>query len=225
MSESCIVDGFPFLDRQPGCRAAFIAKCPGIDVDADREMALARLKVPYAKCRAELGFSNMPFITAEQIHGSGIATVEATSEDRLFPGVDGLITSQPNVCLGIYVADCAAVYLVDKSARAIGLVHSGKKGTELGIVPEAIRRMESEFGCTPRDLIIQISPCIRPPQYEIDFAAEIAAQAHAEGVLEVYDEEVCTAAHSSRYYSYRLEKGRTGRMLALLALLPRAQTV
>jgi copper oxidase (laccase) domain-containing protein len=68
-------------------------------------------------------------------------------------------------------------------------------------------------------LIVQLSPCIRPPHYEIDFAAEIVRQAHAAGVTKVYDDGVCTACHPDLYYSYRAEKGKTGRMLALLGLL------
>lgn len=165
----------------------------------------------------------MPFATAEQIHGDEVAIVEKVN--GTFSQADGLITNQQNICLGIYVADCAAVYIVDKKTRGIGLVHSGKKGTELKIVPAAIRRMHSEYGCEPKDLVIQISACIRPPHYEIDFAREIARQALLEGVKEIHDEGICTASHPERYYSYRREKGRTGRMLALLALLPRESKI
>ena len=38
------------------------------------------------------------------------------------------------------------------------------------------------------------------------------------GVAEVVDCGDCTGANPDRYYSYRMEQGRTGRMLALLAL-------
>jgi hypothetical protein len=38
-------------------------------------------------------------------------------------------------------------------------------------------------------------------------------------VKELHDSGVCTACHIDLYYSYRAEKGRTGRMLALLGLL------
>ena len=65
---------------------------------------------------------------------------------------------------------------------------------------------------------MQLSPCIRPPHYEVDFAAEIIRQARAAGVEQVHDSGRCTASDPARYYSYRAEKGRTGRMLALLAL-------
>src|ERR1043166_4691962 len=134
------------------------------------------------------------------------------------PNVDGLITNRPKICLGIYVADCAAVYLADTRQRAIGLVHSGKKGTELGIVPAAIEKMRAQFGSEPRNLIAQISPCIRPPDYEVDFASEIRAQCRASGVEQTFDCCLNTAADLERYYSYRIEQGKTGRLLALLAL-------
>jgi len=159
----------------------------------------------------------MPFVTAQQVHRNEIGVVESANEDECFAGCDGLITNQRGVCLGIYVADCCAVYLIDPVRRAIGLVHSGKKGTELGVVPKAIERMISEFGSRPSDLIVQLSPCIRPPHYEIDFAAEIVRQCRDLGVSSVHDARVCTACDLERYYSYRAEKGRTGRMLAFLA--------
>jgi hypothetical protein len=98
------------------------------------------------------------------------------------------------------------------------LVHSGKKGTALSIVSEAISGLTKHFGSNPADLIVQLSPCIRPPHYEIDFAADIVRQCREAGVKNVNDCGVCTACDLQKYYSYRLEKGRTGRMLALLAL-------
>ena len=122
--------------------------------------------------------------------------------------------------LGVYVADCCAVYLVDPKTPAIGLVHSGRKGTELGVVPNAIKQMIDRFGSDPANMIVQLSPCIRPPHYEVDFAAQIVRQCRALGVKEIHDPAVCTARDLDRYYSYRAEKGKTGRMLALIGLNP-----
>jgi copper oxidase (laccase) domain-containing protein len=139
---------------------------------------------------------------------------------REFRGCDGLITNQRGIALGIYVADCCAVYIVDPKTPAIGLVHSGRKGTELGVVPNAIREMIDRFGSDATNMIVQLSPCIRPPHYEIDFAADIVRQCRALGVREIHDPGVCTACDLKRYYSYRAEKGKTGRMLALIGLNP-----
>jgi copper oxidase (laccase) domain-containing protein len=96
-------------------------------------------------------------------------------------------------------------------------VHSGKKGTELDIVSKAFESMAQRFGSRAADLVVQLSPCIRPPHYEIDFAADIVSQCRDLGVSAVNDSAVCTACDLNRYYSYRAEKGRTGRMLAFLA--------
>jgi len=97
-------------------------------------------------------------------------------------------------------------------------VHSGKKGTELGVVANAIKSMTEQFGSRAANIVAQLSPCIRPPHYETDFAGEIVRQCLDLGVTALNDSGVCTACDLSRYYSYRAEKGRTGRMLAFLAL-------
>ena len=210
---------FPALSARI-VRHAFIRRIAGIDVVTDRTKALARLEAAHRAVRAGLGIGGMPFATVEQVHGSKIAVLnDSLGEDRCFAGADGLITNQRGISLGIYVADCCAVYLVDPTRRVIGLVHSGKKGTEAAIVVRAIAGMHEQFDCAPRDLVAQLSPCIRPPHYEVDFAAEIVRQLRGAGVEQVHDSGLCTACDLSRYYSYRAEKGRTGRMLALLALM------
>jgi len=78
--------------------------------------------------------------------------------------------------------------------------------------------MVESFACKPSDIIAQLGPCIRPPHYEVDFAADIVRQCRQAGITEVHDCGRCTAADADRYYSYRREKGQTGRMAALLAL-------
>jgi len=83
----------------------------------------------------------------------------------------------------------------------------------------AIQQMRERFGSNSADLVVQLSPCIRPPHYEIDFAAKIIEQCRGEGVKQIYDSGICTACHVDLYYSYRAEKGKTGRMLAVLGLL------
>ena len=213
----CPSETFPALDHLGFARAVFLQRCPGIDVLTDRATAMDRLWGVHREAAAGLGFAGMPFATAEQVHGDQIARVDLAVIDPV-PGMDGLMTRQPGICLAIYVADCAAVYLADRKTHAIGLVHSGRKGTELGIVPKTIAAMTSAYGTDPADLVVQISPCIRPPHYEVDIAAEIVRQATEAGAGEVHDCGTCTASHPETYYSYRREEGRTGRLLALFAL-------
>jgi polyphenol oxidase len=210
---------FPALSATDVCRHAFIKRVPGIDVSHDKAEALRRLEAIHQRIRRSLGMGDWPLLTAEQVHGNKIAIVESPVEaDQHFAGTDGFITNQRGIALGVHVADCCAVYIVDPGTPAISLVHSGRKGTELDIAGSAVEQMTGRFGSNASDLIIQLSPCIRPPHYEIDFAAEIMEQCRARGVRQVRDSGVCTACDLDEYYSYRVEKGKTGRMLALLGL-------
>ena len=86
------------------------------------------------------------------------------------------------------------------------------------MVSNAIEKMIDRFGTNPANVVVQLSPCIHPPHYEIDFAAEIVRQCRALAVKEIHDTGVYTACDLNRYYSYRAEKGKTGRMLAVLGL-------
>jgi len=202
-----------------GCRHGFIGRVPGVELSNDKDLVLANLDQVHREARRKLGLLDEAFATAKQVHGSEIAIIDsALAADHCFQGCDGLITDQRNVCLGVYVADCCALYLVDRKQRVIALVHSGRKGTELQIASKAISLINKTFGIEPRDLVAQLSPCIRPPHYEVDFAAEIIRQCRSAGVEEIHDNGICTACHLDIYYSYRAEKGRTGRMLALLGL-------
>jgi copper oxidase (laccase) domain-containing protein len=214
------VEFFPALKAIASIRHAFIARIPGINVSHDKAQALKALDAAHREARREIGIADWPLLTAQQIHGDKIAVVDhAVPKSQEFPGCDGLITNQRKIALGIHVADCSAIYIVDPKTPAIGLVHSGKKGTEQAIAANAIRQLEENFGSSPPDLIVQLSPCIRPPHYEIDFAAKIVEQLRTAGVKQIHDSGGCTACDIDRYYSYRAEKGKTGRMLALLGLV------
>ncbi|MEI6713423.1 MAG: polyphenol oxidase family protein [Verrucomicrobiota bacterium] len=202
---------------EAGVVGGFAIRQPGVEVAVERHEALDRLRPVHLELQKELGLQDHRLCLAEQVHGTGIAHA-AQCADEWFPAADALITADPSVCLGIYVADCCAVYLVDIERRAIGLVHSGAKGTRLGIVPKTVDKMGDAFGTRPESVVVVLSPCIRPPFYEVDFAAEIRTQCKEIGIQRVVDSGVCTGAGMDRYYSYRREQGKTGRMLALLAL-------
>lgn len=197
----------------------FVLRQPHLALDVDRQEALDLLRPWHAAAIKGTGYDEESLRTAEQTHGSLVARVDRSS-GLVALAADGLITNDPSVMLGIYVADCGAIYLHDARRQCVGLVHSGKKGTELGIVREAIVAMGREFGSEAADLVVQLSPCIRPPHYEVDFASAIREQCLHAGVrVENYhDCALSTAQELDRFYSYRVEKGRTGRMLALLGL-------
>lgn len=213
---ACPFETFPALTPLPVVHA-FTGRVPGLDVQIDRLAALERLRGFHDELRREIGIGDRRYVTAEQVHGAGVAVVRSGTDSPI-PAADALVTNDPDVCLGIYVADCGPVWIVDPVRRAIGCIHSGRKGTELGIVSCTVASMIESFGCEPSQMVAQLGPCIRPPQYEVDFAAAIVRQCKQAGIGEVHDCGHCTATQTDRYYSYRREKGQTGRMVAILAL-------
>src|SRR5580704_12745907 len=168
---------------------------------------------------AELGFSPTRFASAEQTHGSGVAVIFETTDERV-PLVDALVTSAENLPLGIRCADCAAVFIVDRRTPAIALVHSGKKSTAANIVGSTVATMHQKFGANPADCTSFISPSIGPCHYETDIWSGVEQQLRQAGVRDIHNPRVCTACHRDRYFSYRAENGQTGRMFAVLALTP-----
>ena len=209
------VQRFPALDDLTIIQHGFTLRVPGLDVKADREIALARIASHHQTLLQRLGPRALRI--AQQTHGSEVAVVDRGSPEKT-PGVDSLITNDPEVVLGIYVADCCAIYFVDPVRTVIGIAHSGRKGTEQNIAGMTLERLVTGFGSAPGDLVVQLSPCVRPPFYEVDFAAQIVAQLEAGGVRRIYDCGENTGADLDRFYSYRMERGLTGRMLAFLTL-------
>jgi copper oxidase (laccase) domain-containing protein len=217
-----LIETFPALSAHGSFIAhGFVRRVPGVDVSLPKAEVLERLAPWHSAAVEALGFSQDRFFTAEQVHGAGIAVITENSS-RHSLNVDGFVTNVPGLLAGIHVADCGPVFILDPVRRAIALLHSGKKGTELGISSAAIRLMEERFGSRPADLVVQLGPCIRVPQYDVDFASRILADCRAAGVPspQVHDCGTCTALHPDTYYSYRRELGKTGRLLALLGLKP-----
>ena len=155
------------------------------------------------------------YAAAEQTHGDGVAVVTQAGN---CPGVDALITGKRDLPLVIRCADCAAVFIVDRKTPAIALIHSGKKGTLLNIVGATVTALQESFGTNPADCRALISPCIGPCHYELDLWSHIAAQLQAAGIRDIHNPRTCTACHLDRYFSYRAERGQTGRMFAMLTL-------
>lgn len=218
MSLSPLIETFPGLSAIPGLVHGFFLRHPDIDVDCDREEALSRLAPFHAELLSGLGATHDQLATGDQVHGARVGVVSGRPGHVHFPATDALVTATPGQFIGVWVADCGAVFVADPKHRACGVAHSGKKGSELGIAAATIAKMVESFGSDPADLVVQLAPCIRPPAYEIDFAGQILESCLAAGVpaSRVHDCDTCTSGDLSRYYSYRVEKGRTGRMFACI---------
>lgn len=142
----------------------------GLHVGDDPDAVMANRR----KLAESIGIPLESFVFCEQVHGGEIAVVgesecgAGTTPDRSpVARVDGLVTSTPGTALGILTADCATVYFVDCTRRAVGLVHAGWRGTAASIAARAVAVMGSEFGTEPHELVADVGPSIGPCCYQV----------------------------------------------------------
>ncbi len=127
----------------------------------------------YRRIAEAIGFSVNHLVLSAQTHTTNVKLV--TKEDRgrgitreSFSDIDGLITADEDVVLATSYADCVPLYFADMKNKAVGLSHSGWRGTVNRMGEVTIRRMQQEFGTNPDDLICAIGPSICQNCYEVD---------------------------------------------------------
>lgn len=89
----------------------------------------------YNRIAAAMGFRAENIVTSDQTHTCNVRKV--TEKDRGkgivtprdYTDIDGMITNVPSLVLATFYADCVPLYFVDPLHHAIGLSHSGWRGT------------------------------------------------------------------------------------------------
>ena len=209
---------FRSLSHIRNVKHGFTTRNDNIDLNCEREEAVSRLRPFYEQAIDALGFSPRNFVSLEQVHGDKVIVIDSpNTSTQPFAEADGLVTFKSNLLLGIFVADCCAVFITDIYGKGVSVVHSGKKGSELSIIKNAIIKF-NDHGIPSSDLLVQLSPCIGPPNYEVDFVNAIFEDCVSCGVAKasIYIDSRCTSQHLDLFYSYRMEQGKTGRMLAMI---------
>ena len=106
-----------------------------------------------------------PLVTLRQVHSDIIHRVDAVPAEQLVG--DGMITTTPELLLGIQTADCIPVIVVDTKRRTVGVFHAGWRGTVKRIVEKGVGEMVRCFGSRPRDIKAAIGPGISGCCYEV----------------------------------------------------------
>ena len=127
----------------------------------------------YRRFADALGFSERDIVTSDQTHTANvrIITEEARgngiTKPRAYTDVDGMITNVRGLVLATFYADCVPLYFVDPVHHAIGLSHSGWRGTVAKIGAVTIRKMQETYGTDPADVYAAIGPSICQECYEV----------------------------------------------------------
>jgi polyphenol oxidase len=178
-----------------------------------------------------------------QVHKDQILKV---TRCKAYEGYDALITENKNSFMSVTVADCTPVLIYDAKNQAVAAIHAGWKGTVADITAKTIQRMQIEFKTNPKDCYVYVGTCIdessfevgeevaerfaidfkrldksgRKPKFYVDLKKANVAQLVKCGVPENQIEvsPYSTVLDYSEYFSHRKEKGKTGRMMALIGV-------
>lgn len=118
----------------------------------------------FGNCAGELDVYSEKYKEAEvQKQGGNV------SEDKLKNAIDGQITDEAGIVIISYGADCTPIYLADPVHKAIGLVHSGWKGTLNSICSDALKMMNEHYNTRASDIVAVIGPSIASGSYEVGY--------------------------------------------------------
>lgn len=188
-----------------------------------------------------LGIREKRVVYTNQIHKDGILVATRCGA---YDGYDALITQNKNAYLSITIADCTPILIYDPVEKVVAAIHAGWKGTVAQIVAKTVQRMESTFKTKAANCFAYIGTCIDERSFEVDndvaqaftyqfkrfdthrkkFFVDLKqankAQLINSGIPENQIEisPYSTVQHNRDFFSYRKEKGKTGRMMVMIGL-------
>lgn len=139
-----------------------------------------------------VGFDEKKLVLSDQIHKTVVRTVSAADAGKGIvavsdiKGVDGLVTNDKDVVLMTFFADCVPLFFYDRVKQAVGVAHSGWRGTVQRMGRETVETMQREFGSSPEDILVAVGPSICRNCYEV--SSDVADAFYHEFAKEWWDE-------------------------------------
>lgn len=172
---------FPILERTGLVRHGFSTRLGGVSEGIFSSMNLSfsrgddegRVLENYRRMAQALGSDTTHMVLSQQTHTTNVRIV--TGQDRGkgihapldYADVDGMVTDEPGIMLVTFYADCVPVYLVDVKHHAIGLSHSGWRGTVGRMGSRTLDVMRETYHTEPGDVVAAIGPSICQDCYEV----------------------------------------------------------
>lgn len=166
---------YPLLEQTGLVQHGFSTRFGGVSEGIYSSMNLSfaqgddeeRVQENFKRMAHAIGVREDRLVRAQQTHTTNVHRVTLDNLDEPLQDIDGLITNEPGICLVTTYADCVPLYFVDPVHKAIGLSHSGWRGTVGRIGSNTLREMKVAFGTEPKDVIAAIGPSICQDCYEV----------------------------------------------------------
>ena len=171
-----------------------------------------------------LGVERDRMVVSYQTHTTNVRRVTREDEgkgvirERDYRDVDGLITDVPGITLVTFYADCVPLYLVDPVHHAIGLSHSGWRGTVRRMGQVTMDAMKEAFGTRPEDVTACIGPSICRDCFEV---GEEVAEAFADAFDPKYRDALYRA--NEKPGTYQLDLWKANEIIFQEAGVPKEQ--
>lgn len=119
----------------------------------------------FKRIKKAVGFGKKKIVLTKQIHENKVENLDHTCE--VSSGTDGLITSNQDLILTSYFADCVPLFILDPVKKVIANSHAGWRGTSLNIANATVKRLIADYDSNPSDLLIGIGPSISQKHFEV----------------------------------------------------------
>ncbi len=151
-------------------KGVFASMNLGFDRGDDNENVMKN----YERIAQAVGFDPHDLVFLDQWHTTNIRVAQPKDRgkgiyrEKDYESVDGHITDEKNIVLLAFGADCPSIFLVDTVNRAIGLCHSGWKGTLHRIASVTLASMKNQYGTRPENIVALVGPSICGDCYEVE---------------------------------------------------------
>lgn len=169
LEQTGIVDHF-FSTRYGGVSSDYLYSLNFSYSQGDRK---ENVDENYRRAAAHLGMTRSDIVCSQQTHTTNVRKVTAADKgkgvvrERDYTDVDGLITNEKGIVLATFYADCVPLFIVDPVNKAIGLAHSGWRGTVGKMGKVILDKMRAEYGTKPGQVRAAIAPSICQGCYEV----------------------------------------------------------
>lgn len=181
---------FPFLEESGLVKHLITTRLGGVSTGELATMNLSftrgdreeNVSENYRRIGRVLGCRPEDMVASHQTHTVNIRHVTAADRGkgivipRDYEDTDGLMTDEKGIALVTFYADCVPLLLLDPVHHAIGLAHSGWRGTVGRMGKRMTEAMAEAFGSRPSELIAAVGPSICQECYEV--GEEVAEQFH-----------------------------------------------
>lgn len=216
---------FPILEETGLVKHGFSTKMGGVSQGKFATMNFTftrgdnpgHVRENYRRMAKALGVDAEKMVLSYQTHTTNVRLVtesdagKGITKEREYKDVDGLITNVPGITLVTFYADCVPLYFLDPVHKAIGLSHSGWRGTVKHMGEVTVKRMKESFGTKAEDLIACIGPSICGACYEV--GSEVAEE-FKKSFEEKYWPEILTEKENGKYL---LDLWKTNEIILLKA--------